>query len=82
MLTLLWPDPNRHGSTTPKPPATAEEGRALVNLATTIVGWAKDGLITGGDRVLRRQLPFRFRDGPGFPPDPRICFEGEAVASG
>jgi hypothetical protein len=46
MLTLLWPDPNRHGSTTPEPAATVEEGRAIVNLATTIVQWARDGLIT------------------------------------
>lgn len=45
MLTLLWPDPNRHGSPTPEAPATPEEGRALVNLATTIVQWAYDGLI-------------------------------------
>lgn len=45
MLTLLWPDPNRHGSPTPEPPATPEEGRAMVNLAATIVQWARDGLI-------------------------------------
>jgi hypothetical protein len=45
MLTLLWPDPNRHGSPTPEQPATPEEGRALVNLATTIVQWAREGLI-------------------------------------
>jgi hypothetical protein len=45
MLTLLWPDPNRHGSPTPEAPAAPEEGRALVNLATTIVQWARDGLI-------------------------------------
>jgi hypothetical protein len=46
MLTLLWPDPNRHGSPSPEPAATPEEGRAMVNLATTIVQWARDGLIT------------------------------------
>lgn len=46
MLTLLWPDPNRHGSNTPESAATTEEGRAIVNLATTIVQWARDGLIT------------------------------------
>jgi hypothetical protein len=45
MLTLLWPDPNRHGSPTPEPPATPEEGRALVNVAVTVVQWARDGLI-------------------------------------
>ncbi|TCN39814.1 hypothetical protein EV644_103100 [Kribbella orskensis] len=46
MLTLLWPDPNRHGSPNPEPPATPEEGRVMANLATTIVQWARDGLIT------------------------------------
>jgi hypothetical protein len=45
MLTLLWVDPNRHGSPAPEQPATPEEGRALVNLATTIVQWAREGLI-------------------------------------
>jgi hypothetical protein len=45
MLTLLWPDPNRHGSSTPEAPATPEEGRALVNLATTIVQWVSEDLI-------------------------------------
>jgi hypothetical protein len=45
MLTLLWPDPSRHGSPTPEPPATVEEGRALVNLAVTIMQWGRDGLI-------------------------------------
>ena len=45
MLTLLWPDPNRHGSPTPEPPASVEEARALVNLAVTIVQWARDGQI-------------------------------------
>jgi hypothetical protein len=49
MLTLLWPDPNRHGSTTPEPAATAEEGRAIVNLATTIVQWALTGSSPGDD---------------------------------
>ena len=46
MLTLLWPDPNRHGSPTPEPVATPEEGRAIVNLATTVVQWARAGLVT------------------------------------
>jgi hypothetical protein len=45
MLTLLWPDPNRHGSPTPEPDASPEEARAIANLAVTIVQWAKDGLI-------------------------------------
>ena len=45
MLTLLWPDPNRHGSPTPEPEATPEEGRAMVNIAVTVVQWVRDGLV-------------------------------------
>jgi hypothetical protein len=45
MLTVLWPNPNRHGSSTPEAPATPEEGRALVNVAVTIVQWTRDELI-------------------------------------
>lgn len=45
MLRLLWPDPNRHGSSNPERPATPEEGRAVVNLAITVVQWSRDGLI-------------------------------------
>jgi hypothetical protein len=45
MITLLWPDPNRHGSPTPEPPATPEEGQAMVTLAVTVVQWVRDGLV-------------------------------------
>jgi hypothetical protein len=45
MLTLLRPDPNRHGSPTPEPPASPEEGRAMMNLAATLVQWARDAQI-------------------------------------
>jgi hypothetical protein len=45
MLTLLWPDPNRHGSPAPEPPATSEEGLAMVTLAVTVVQWVRDGLV-------------------------------------
>jgi hypothetical protein len=45
MLELVWPDPNRHRSDEPEPPATAEEAHAIVQLAVTIVQWARDSLI-------------------------------------
>jgi hypothetical protein len=45
MLTLIWPDPNRHGSATPEAPATIEEARAVVHLAVTIVQWGRDGVL-------------------------------------
>ena len=45
MLQLMWPDPNRHGSYAPEPPATIEEARAVVHLAVTIIQWGRDGLI-------------------------------------
>jgi len=51
MLDMMWPDPNRHGSPTPEPAATPEEGRVMANLATTIVQWASAGLIA------RRRAP-------------------------
>jgi hypothetical protein len=46
MLKLLWPDPNRHGSPTPQPPATLEEARAVVQVAVTIVQWGRDRALT------------------------------------
>jgi hypothetical protein len=42
MLKLMWPDPNRHGSATPEPPATFEEARYVVQLAVTIVQWGRN----------------------------------------
>jgi hypothetical protein len=45
MLELLWPDPNRHDSSTPESPATKEEASAVVQLAVAIVQWARDGQI-------------------------------------
>ena len=45
MLELMWTDPRRHGDPNPEPAATAEEGRAVANLAVTIVQWVRDGLV-------------------------------------
>jgi hypothetical protein len=48
MLELVWPDPNRHGSSTPEPPATWEEARAVVQLSVAIAQWGRDGQIVKG----------------------------------
>jgi len=46
MLRLLWPNPDRHGDPQQRRMPTLEEARAVVQLAVTIVQWARDGLIT------------------------------------
>ena len=43
MLELVWPDPNRYGSSTPEPPATKDEACAVVQLSVAIVQWGRDG---------------------------------------
>jgi hypothetical protein len=45
MLDLLWPNPDRHGNLQPARMPTPEEARAMVQLAVTIVQWARDGQI-------------------------------------
>jgi hypothetical protein len=47
MLELIWPDPNRHSSSTPELSATREEACAVVQLAIAVVQWSRDGLIVG-----------------------------------
>jgi hypothetical protein len=45
MLELIWPDPNRHSSSTPESPATKKEACGVVQLAVAIVQWARDGQV-------------------------------------
>ncbi len=42
MLRLIWPNPDRHGGAERRPP-TAQESRAVVPLAATIVQWHREG---------------------------------------
>jgi hypothetical protein len=44
MLRLVYPNPDRHVGKDPREP-TAEEARIVVQVATTIVQWAREGLI-------------------------------------
>jgi hypothetical protein len=57
MLELVWPDPNRHGSPLPEPPATREEACAVVQLAVAIVRWARDGQIVQERSFVAGLLP-------------------------
>jgi hypothetical protein len=47
MLQLMWPNPDRHEGPNSRTP-TIEEARAVVQLAVTIVQWARD------DQIVRR----------------------------
>jgi hypothetical protein len=44
MLSLLWPNPDRHASGERRAP-TLEEAQAVVQLAVTIVQWTRDGVL-------------------------------------
>ena len=45
MLRLLWPNPDRHSDPKNRRAPTLAEARAVVELAVTIVQWARDGQI-------------------------------------
>ncbi|MDQ4142671.1 MAG: hypothetical protein M3198_02840 [Actinomycetota bacterium] len=45
MLELLWPNPDRHGSSHERRIPTLEEAQAVVHLAITVVQWARLNLI-------------------------------------
>jgi hypothetical protein len=45
MLDVIWPNPDRHADPKDRRTPTIEETRAVVQLAVTIVQWARDGQI-------------------------------------
>jgi hypothetical protein len=45
MLRLIWPNPDRHGGSTSRRPSL-DEAQAVVNLAVTLVQWARANAIT------------------------------------
>jgi hypothetical protein len=45
MLQLMWPNPDRHGDLQQRHTPSIDEARAVVQLAVTIVQWARDGQI-------------------------------------
>jgi hypothetical protein len=45
MLRLIWPNPDRHGGSASRKPSLSE-GQAVVNLAVTIVQWARAGALS------------------------------------
>jgi hypothetical protein len=45
MLRLMWPNPDRHGGGNSRKPAL-DEGQAVINLAVTIVQWARAGALS------------------------------------
>lgn len=45
MLRLMWPNHDRHGGNTPKRTPSAEEARAVVTLAATILQWHREGWV-------------------------------------
>lgn len=45
MLRLMWPNPDRHQDGTPKQKPSQQEAAAVVQLAVTIVQWARSGAL-------------------------------------
>lgn len=44
MIRLMWPNPDRHGSSSRRKPSL-DEAQAVVNLAVTIVQWGRTGVL-------------------------------------
>jgi hypothetical protein len=49
VLSLIWPNPDRHGNGNGRQP-TETEGRAVLALAVTVVQWLRDGLLVRAAR--------------------------------
>jgi hypothetical protein len=45
MIRLMWPNPDRHGDPAKSRVPTIKEARAVVQVAVTLVQWARDGQI-------------------------------------
>jgi hypothetical protein len=45
MLDLIWPNPDRHGNPQQRYTPSIGQARQVVQLAVTIVQWARDGQI-------------------------------------
>jgi hypothetical protein len=67
MLRLMWPNPDRHGGANSRQPSLVE-AQAVVQLAVTIVQWARSGVLSKRLRVLRGfiLLHHRGRDAATF----------------
>jgi hypothetical protein len=60
MLRLMWPNPDRHGGAGTRKPSLVE-AQAVVQLAVTIVQWARSGVLSKKLRRLRGFVLFHHR---------------------